>query len=64
MGSLRTLEEYDLVKRKVYPEVPPKVEYSISEKNIDSKKKLCYDNKKNFKGGKYYEKTKPYYNKI
>lgn len=28
--SLRNLEEYDLVKRKVYPEVPPKVEYSIS----------------------------------
>lgn len=28
---LRELEEEDIVHREVYPEVPPKVEYSITE---------------------------------
>ncbi len=28
---LRAMEEYNLVERKVYAEVPPKVEYSLTE---------------------------------
>lgn len=30
-GTLRSLEADDLVKRKVYPTVPPKVEYRLTE---------------------------------
>lgn len=30
--TLRTLEADDLVRRKVFPEIPPRVEYSISER--------------------------------
>lgn len=29
--QLRELEDEDIIKRVVYPQVPPKVEYSISE---------------------------------
>ncbi|WP_053217046.1 winged helix-turn-helix transcriptional regulator [Virgibacillus senegalensis] len=29
--QLRELEEEDIIKRVVYPQVPPKVEYSITE---------------------------------
>jgi DNA-binding HxlR family transcriptional regulator len=30
-AQLRELEEQDIVERKVYPVVPPKVEYSVTE---------------------------------
>ncbi|MDG0811178.1 winged helix-turn-helix transcriptional regulator [Cohnella rhizosphaerae] len=30
-GLLRELEEQDIVKRVVYPQVPPKVEYSVTD---------------------------------
>lgn len=29
--QLRTLEEYGIIKRTIYPQVPPKVEYELSQ---------------------------------
>lgn len=38
--SLRELEKDGLVSRKVYPEIPPKVEYSITQQGISLGKAL------------------------
>ena len=35
--NLRDLERDGIVKRKVYPVVPPKVEYSLSDKGLELK---------------------------
>ena len=39
--QLRALEKDGLIERKVYPQVPPKVEYSLSDIGIKFKKVLA-----------------------
>ena len=38
--NLKDLEKAGIVKRKVYPVVPPKVEYSLTEKGMELKSVL------------------------
>lgn len=33
--QLRTLEEYGMIHREIYPQVPPKVEYSLTKMGED-----------------------------
>lgn len=33
--QLRALEEYGMITRTVYPQIPPKVEYSLSDMGMD-----------------------------
>lgn len=51
--NLKDLEQDGIVKRKVYPVVPPKVEYSLTEKGFELKSVL--DMMKEF-GIKYKDK--------
>lgn len=53
--NLRDLEHDGIVKRKVYPVVPPKVEYSLTEKGLELKDVL--DRMKKF-GEKYKDDKK------
>lgn len=50
-ANLRTLEEKGIVHRKVYPEVPPRVEYSLTE--LGTTLKPVIDSMKEW--GKYYK---------
>lgn len=38
--QLRNLENYGLIERKVYPQIPPKVEYSLSPVGLEFKEVL------------------------
>lgn len=50
-ANLRTLEEKGIVHRKVYPEVPPRVEYSLTE--LETTLKPVIDSMKEW--GEYYK---------
>lgn len=50
-ANLRILEEKGIVRRKIYPEVPPRVEYSLTE--LGTTLKPVIDSMK--KWGEYYK---------
>ena len=52
--NLRDLERDGIIVRKVYPVVPPKVEYSLSEKGLDLKDVL---NAMKVFGEKYWDEN-------
>ena len=56
--QLRQLESDGLVARKVYPEVPPKVEYSLTEQGADLKEVYVSMGKWGFKHAKMLEGSK------
>ncbi|MBZ9689617.1 helix-turn-helix transcriptional regulator [Clostridium estertheticum] len=56
--QLRQMEDVDLIIRKVYPEVPPKVEYSLSELGKSLKPVL---DAMNIWGGNYIKANKHLY---
>lgn len=53
--QLRSLEEYGMVHRKIYPQIPPKVEYSLSDMGQDFA--VVLESLKIW-GDKYIENTK------
>lgn len=55
--QLRTLEEYGMIIRTVYPQIPPKVEYELSEIGKDFTIVL---NSLKIWGDKYIEYNKSY----
>jgi DNA-binding HxlR family transcriptional regulator len=54
--QLRSLEEYGLIERKVYAQIPPKVEYSMTD--IGKEFAVVLRSIENF-GNKYIEVTVP-----
>ncbi|ACC98551.1 putative transcriptional regulator [Elusimicrobium minutum Pei191] len=52
-SNLREMEKHGLVLRKVYAEVPPRVEYSLSEKGLSLRPVLD----SLYKWGEKYQKT-------
>jgi len=53
--TLREMEKDGIVNRKVYPEVPPKVEYSLTEQGADLKEVYVSMGKWGFKHAKMLE---------
>lgn len=61
--QLKELESHEIITRKEYPQVPPKVEYSLTPKGqslIPIVIAMCNWGKENFKAGQLHEeRTEP-----